>query len=184
MIGSVVISRENVRCPLGIHELPRPSIFSPPPPSVALSNSYSLVADVSLFPGAKRPGHEAYHFPPSNDETKNVSLFHMHLACDQGRLYALPYPMSYVRVFIGHVGGKIDILCEEGCCLIYDPRPYVRTTSHALDVTYILINQYLNNIFKLFCVGNWRIKCSVWRTFFSCDMVVARVCCWNVVIYE
>jgi hypothetical protein len=64
-----------------------------------------------------------------------VSLFHMHLACDQGRLYTLPYLMLYVRVFIGHVGRKIDILCEAGCCLIDDPRLYVGTSSHALDVT-------------------------------------------------
>jgi len=90
---------------------------------------------MSLFPGAKRPGHEAYHFPPFNDETKDVSLFHMHLACDQERLYALPYLMLYVRVFIEHVGRKIDIFCEAGCCLIYDPRLYVRISSHALDVT-------------------------------------------------
>ena len=35
----------------------------------------------------------------------------MHLACDQRRLYTLPYVMLYVRVFIGHVGRNVDIHC-------------------------------------------------------------------------
>jgi hypothetical protein len=133
MIGCVVIIRENVCCPSSIHEIPRPSIFSLPP--LWLSPTPTQWMLMSLFPGAKRPGHEAYHFPPFNDETKNVILFHMHLACDQGRLYTLPYLMLYVRVFIGHVGREFDILCEAGCCLIDDPRLYVRTSSHALHVT-------------------------------------------------
>jgi hypothetical protein len=89
---------------------------------------------MSLFPGVKRPGHEAYHFPPFNDETKNVSFFHMHLTRDQGRLYALPYRMLYVRVFIGRVDREIDILCEAGCPIGY-PRLNVRKSSHTLDLT-------------------------------------------------
>jgi hypothetical protein len=91
MIGSVVIMRENVCCPTSIHELPRPSIFSFRP--LWLSPTPTQWILMSLFPGAKRPGHEAYHFPPFNDETNNVSLFHMHLACYQGTTLhsALPY---------------------------------------------------------------------------------------------
>jgi len=128
MIGSVVVIRENVCCPSTIHELPRPSIFSLPP--LWLSPTPTQWMLMSLFPGAKRPRHEAYHFPPFNDETKKVSLFHMHLACDQGRVYTLAYLMLYVRV-----GRKIDIHCEAGCCPIDDPRLCARTSSHALDVT-------------------------------------------------
>lgn len=129
-----IFSNEQRECMLSFKRSRAPKTVHILSPLLWLSPTPTQWMLMSLFPGVKRPGHEAYHFPPFNNGTKNVSLFHMHLARDQERLYTLPYLMLYVRVFIGHVGREIDILCEAGCTIGY-PRLNVRTSSHALDLT-------------------------------------------------
>ena len=87
MIGAVFIIRERM-CAV-IQELTRsadcPYSLSSPCGCPHLLLKWMLM---SLFLGVKRPGHEAYHFPPFSDETKKALLFHMHLARSHS---AIPY---------------------------------------------------------------------------------------------
>jgi hypothetical protein len=103
MIGAVVISRENLYCHSSIHELPKPYIAPPPR---WLSHLLFNGCQCFFSRGLNCLGDEAYHLPPFNDETKNVSVFHVHLERAQGQLYTLFYLMLYVRVYFSCEGPR------------------------------------------------------------------------------